>query len=466
MDRSIFALVIIISGLFCSFFYYSWALILWKLDERKHIWEVYKGLHGTILILALIPFAIGMFTWGQLDRSGVNVSWGLLTWHTTLALRILAAIWFAGLVVQVIRYGREFWRQKRRNAAFFCAEQEVLRRVKELSGQLGIRRNIGIKQGYGLVSAELYSAFVPEIHLPEDTYTAEELDGILLHELFHYKNHDLWIRMVLAVLDCIFWFVPSMKRWRRQIERWDELYCDQCVCECGLIEPKQYAVVLHEIANKIVGRLESLKNNQCDRIAFCEARDNKYLCERVECIMKRKQSNKRRGLSLAVLLAIVIGCSGTVSFAAGTAVNQLGYLDRKYLAEGEREDVQPVTDTLVEYTALAEEAPILDGIPSAELLGTSSGNISDVVRNNEYVSKYFKASSGQGITIMISGTPDTVTLQMGIIEPNGYRRWVDVTGVGIHTFKLDQTGYYRVYVSNSTSTSVKIVGTYATVSMD
>ena len=72
----------------------------------------------------------------------------------------------------------------------------------------------------------------------------------------------------------------------------------------------------------------------------------------------------------------------------------------------------------------------------------------------------FSASSGQDILVTVAAEPDNKTLKVGIIEPDGTRRYVVSSGDIYHKFVLDQTGRYRVFVENDNSVVVNVVGSY------
>jgi hypothetical protein len=73
----------------------------------------------------------------------------------------------------------------------------------------------------------------------------------------------------------------------------------------------------------------------------------------------------------------------------------------------------------------------------------------------------FSASSGQTIGVTVLATSKSATFRAGIIEPDGTRRYVNSSNGGMyHTFELDQTGKYSVYVQNMGSSQISVSGTY------
>ena len=66
----------------------------------------------------------------------------------------------------------------------------------------------------------------PKIILPEEQFTRKELEIILLHELEHYKQKDIFWKLMCNVLACVHWFNPVKKEICSQIEDWSEVSCD------------------------------------------------------------------------------------------------------------------------------------------------------------------------------------------------------------------------------------------------
>ena len=64
--------------------------------------------------------------------------------------------------------------------------------VKEICGKLGIRRQVRLYRTTETETPLLMGIFRPSIYLPENSWTAKQEKLVLLHELSHYKNHDLF----------------------------------------------------------------------------------------------------------------------------------------------------------------------------------------------------------------------------------------------------------------------------------
>ena len=57
--------------------------------------------------------------------------------------------------------------------------------------------------------------------------SGEELGFSLLHELTHYRRRDIWLKMLAAWVNALYWFDPLMWYMVRLVERDTELACDE-----------------------------------------------------------------------------------------------------------------------------------------------------------------------------------------------------------------------------------------------
>ena len=67
------------------------------------------------------------------------------------------------------------------------------------------------------------------IFLPKAAYTEGELRYIFLHELEHFANKTNWMKLIVMVLECIFWWNPLVYLFRDACAQLLEVYCDSCV---------------------------------------------------------------------------------------------------------------------------------------------------------------------------------------------------------------------------------------------
>ena len=78
-------------------------------------------------------------------------------------------------------------------------------------------------------TASIFGVIRPILILPQKGILEEDLKFIILHELEHYRHHDLWIKFLLDVLSCFHWWNPCIYLLKRDTNLALELCTDQRV---------------------------------------------------------------------------------------------------------------------------------------------------------------------------------------------------------------------------------------------
>ena len=124
-------------------------------------------------------------------------------------------------------------------AAVFAVEKE----------RLGIRRRIRLAYAVNSHATLLTGFFCPTIYLADMKYSTEELSLIFRHELMHHKRGDLWYKLALLVVRCIYWYNPAVHLMARQAGKDLEAICDHATVygmDIGL--RKSYGTLLLRMA--------------------------------------------------------------------------------------------------------------------------------------------------------------------------------------------------------------------------
>ncbi len=106
-----------------------------------------------------------------------------------------------------------------------------------------------------------------------------------------------------------------------------------------------------------------------------------------------------------------------------------------------------------EFQAIVEES-------MGEIINTRASSRSfstKVVAGARYTSSYFEVSSGKYITIIATLSASG---KVGIINSTGTVRYVQGTNIN-HSFKINTTDYYCVFIQNLNSTAITATGSYA-----
>ena len=173
-------------------------------------------------------------------------------------LDVLLIIWLAGSLVFLLRLiYRLSWQYKtvQKNAVgtdhrFFRIFREVL---QEMS--CTVVGNLSLSADYP--TPMMAGFFKPHLLLPSEVadLPEEELRFIFRHEITHFKNRDLWIKLLVELLCCALWWNPVVYLLRICISQLLEMRCDSMVSE-GLDEYQQlkYSQTLLNSFKKTVHR--------------------------------------------------------------------------------------------------------------------------------------------------------------------------------------------------------------------
>ena len=143
---------------------------------------------------------------------------------------LLCLIWAAGILFLLARF---FLRCRRENKAIDALPKQENQLIQALLNELQQEQkrqfpiqvlccpNLSTPCGVGLLQRKIL--------LPSQEYTEEELLHILRHELQHFQTHDLLVKWMIRVFQCLFWWNPLVYLLGRDLDQVLELKCDLAV---------------------------------------------------------------------------------------------------------------------------------------------------------------------------------------------------------------------------------------------
>lgn len=156
-------------------------------------------------------------------------------------------------------------------------------------------------------TAMLAGIFRPAIYLPDREYSEMRLEHILLHELTHYRRHDVLVKWFSVLLTQLHWFNPLAYLARRELNRACELSCDAAaIRDYDNRKKQEYGDTLISVA------AEAKIPNSMISTAVCEEKKN--LKDRLTAIMNSKKATRGAVVFSCVFVALTL-CV-TVVFAA------------------------------------------------------------------------------------------------------------------------------------------------------
>lgn len=163
-------------------------------------------------------------------------------------IAIIFTLWLIGFMTFLFRYLRAHQELRRLlSRANICTDWHAQAHLFQLKKTLGCTRSIKI-----LVSQEFTTPFTagvitPCICLPEYSLKApkkHDLAAIIAHELVHIKAYDNLFLFCINLLQCVFFFHPSIWLAKSKIIEQRECLTDLQVIRHGIISQTNYAKLL------------------------------------------------------------------------------------------------------------------------------------------------------------------------------------------------------------------------------
>ena len=258
-----------------------------------------------------------------------------------------SGLWLAGaaafMAFQVFRHYR-FVRTARRWSED-VADRRLLRLLRDLKDELGIRRSVAVRVCDCVSVPMLVGFFRPAVLLPRAILAfgpaSEETALILKHELVHLKRRDMWHKGLMMLAAAVHWFNPAVHLMARAASALCEMSCDERVLQgADFRQRKRYCeTILRAVrcgnqpgtafSTHFIGGKRSMKN-------------------RIQSVLDT--ADKKAGFAvLAVVLA------ATVLAAAA--------FDNRSPAEAGRADVEAAGEEAgLSENSMAPYAPFLDSV--------------------------------------------------------------------------------------------------------
>jgi beta-lactamase regulating signal transducer with metallopeptidase domain len=194
------------------------------------------------------------------------------------------------------------------------AEEQTLGILFKCKQKMGIAKEILVYIAPYISTPFVYGSFKPRIVLPDIKFTSEELRYVFLHELTHWKRHDLWFKSLMLFINALYWFNPLAYLARHEIDRFCEQSCDESVTKAmNPQERRKYC----ELILSVLWNATDQKNHLSSVYAFSNKR--KHLERRISMILKKKGfKNKKLALAAAITLTLLVASVGSVAAYAAS----------------------------------------------------------------------------------------------------------------------------------------------------
>lgn len=232
-------------------------------------------------------------------------------------LNLLVSVWIVGSVIYILWVMIKYYKAvKALKANVIDGTPEMQAKLDLISQKCGIRRKVKLKITDCVISPVTYGFFNHVILIPNREFDDRDFGYIAMHECYHIKNKDIWIKLLTEIYCGIFWWNPLVYLLKKDLSFCLELRCDKRVTKAlDDYERCNYGQVLVTELKKCYEEENSDKQNECNLksaligMNFASIEKNKKNIHRMEMILypNKKQTIKNTFITaFAILLSIGI----------------------------------------------------------------------------------------------------------------------------------------------------------------
>ncbi len=236
---------------------------------------------------------------------------------------LIFAVWAAGaalyLLWQTLCYRRFLGALSTSRRG--TGNQMLLDALERQKNDLGIKRDVPLYVSPAAECPMLAGFLKPCLYLSDEELMEEDADFVFRHELTHYKNKDLWVKLLLMLSRSVQWFNPVVHLMARLAQEDIELACDaEVVRNMGAEERRAYG--------ETILRSVTVKAKRPDMVS-CFTGDKEGLMRRFEGLFNKKA--KKSVVALVAVAAVTATCMGA-AFSINSANGKLKDEDKLALA--------------------------------------------------------------------------------------------------------------------------------------
>lgn len=453
-----------ITGTIMMAVWYGIGLILERLGFINIIFELLK----MVVLFFYLPIAfMGLKIYTA--RAGVGQLFSPTPPIISLCQFFLIA-WGIGVVIGIGVVFYNFILLLLSNKSLFDCEQELNNLFKHLKTELHLEHSrIELRHSYQNTIPYVEGLPTPRVVLPIANYTSDELRVILVHELMHYKQKDLFLKLVTHLLLVLHFFNPFAWKLFAKIQKWSEFACDYRASEY-IGDIKTYFDVIINI---------SMENPLNSGLTSQAVKDKHELYERVQKLKRNSEMKKKSVYSVILVLCAAFMLSSTTVYAATMeCANAYMKVEERTAVADEIEDalevaakaktVDVVANTNTTYGGLNVEYGddhrliCLEGEVEEDVLRGATAFNWDLPIGSRIYSPYFQGETDMEVAVTAMFDPLYVTIRVGLEDERGYRYYAESTDSLYFTFTLPNDRKYRIYAENNTHTAASVSGSYIT----
>lgn len=297
-------------------------VLLFCFRSGKYILEL-SGVAPLLIIIigaalrCFVPIDIPVFTRviqheGWLAKLDAGLRTPIIYGHIT-PLAIILGVWIIGTLIASFTTIWSYRTHMDKVRSYLPSENPAILSAAEAAArklQLPVPTVCPISKGK---SPSIQGLRHPVILIPENVYSEEDYRYVFYHELMHWKEHDMWIKLLVCALNCIFWWNPCSYLLRINLNRTLELRCNQSVSRLLQYPEKlEYIEVLKKTFNSLptkrkrfrLGSFTISEFAACPK-KFCRNPKKHITVKRADLIMNTSYQKKYNRVIPVVTLIIM-----------------------------------------------------------------------------------------------------------------------------------------------------------------
>ena len=433
---------LLLSGVTGLIVWMVWRFCLKRVEEYGNPRLCYKALLCAALLFIIPVAAIAanlleacFYLWKG------DMFWGSPTLHK--ASVFITRVWICGVLVFLIAFTLIASFSSLRLKKSFPCDKATIEVFTEQCRTAGVSaESVRLMQSYYIDTPIQAGFFRKAIVLPENSYSRQELEFIFAHELTHIKQRSNLAKLLACTALVLQWFNPAAWLLRREVFRRSEYACDDAAS--SIIGQKNYYLLLEQVAVKDKARLSpfwsSLGEKECD------------IVDRTRRASQHNKPASRTGKTISrTILAAVLGISLIV--ASTQAFAQI-YITLTNMTEESTELPS------YEFPAVQHEEGLPPGVfeivdydTAVQSKGTTEFDWT-VASGIRKLSKSIYLEEGQAVILSGNISPNSVSVKVGIRDSSLNSSYVSVNGLFSCLFSITTSDYYRIFVENTSGTTV------------
>lgn len=407
-----------------------------------------------MLPLGYITILLSGYRWLKGWEQGWKLFFARTRWLTIL-IQLIAIAWFliaSGFTFMRIMQNLVWCRKLKDNIPI---EEELSAEVfSRICQKMGVQQGaVSLQRNPLMVSPMIVKVHHPQIILPEQEYTEDELELIFYHELSHYKHHDLKWKVAVVILTAIQGFNPVTHRLLSIVSFWSE-----CMADVSALEASGNIHNARPYFEKIENLLPEIEIQKKDKYLFASLyRDNKVIVKRVEFVRRYQNAHICSRRVAAAILTCFISASILLAIITGISMAEL----HKFIYKATADYVVMQKNGTPE-SHLKEKECVLD-IQKENLLSVKKSKddeefIYDIKCSMEpgkcQVTRSFSVQDGQIMHLSVLAKFGMANYSVGILDEEGNARYVVGENNAVtHGFLIEETGKYSIFVQNNSANS-------------